>query len=130
MKLLRCGPAGAEKPGLLDDQGRVRDLSEHVGDIAGDVLTPAGLARLAALDPDDLPLMRWLASFPSYGFVLSVPPAHAATQPKLCLLLSSNKVTEAPPVAINSVFPPQPMRKQILTPPQNPKKSKYWPSLT
>ena len=56
MKLLRYGPAGAEKPGLLDEQGRVRDLSEHVGDIAGDVLTPAGLARLAALDPDDLPL--------------------------------------------------------------------------
>ena len=41
MKLLRYGPAGAEKPGLLDEQGRVRDLSEHVGDIAGDVLTPA-----------------------------------------------------------------------------------------
>ncbi len=58
MKLLRYGPAGAEKPGLLDEQGRVRDLSEHVGDIAGDVLTPAGLARLAALDPDDLPLIE------------------------------------------------------------------------
>ncbi|MFO1139249.1 MAG: fumarylacetoacetate hydrolase family protein [Paracoccus sp. (in: a-proteobacteria)] len=58
MKLLRYGPAGAEKPGLLDEQGRVRDLSEHVGDIAGDVLTPAGLARLAALDSDDLPLIE------------------------------------------------------------------------
>ncbi len=58
MKLLRYGPAGAEKPGLLDEQGRVCDLSEHVGDIAGDVLTPAGLARLAALDPDDLPLIE------------------------------------------------------------------------
>ena len=58
MKLLRYGPAGAEKPGLLDEQGRVRDLSEHVGDIAGDVLTPAGLARLAALDPDDLPMIE------------------------------------------------------------------------
>ena len=58
MKLLRYGPAGAEKPSLLDEQGRVRDLSEHVGDIAGDVLTPAGLARLAALDSDDLPLIE------------------------------------------------------------------------
>ncbi len=58
MKLLRYGPAGAEKPGLLDEQGRERDLSEHVGDIPGDVLTPAGLARLAALDSDDLPLIE------------------------------------------------------------------------
>ena len=57
MKLLRYGPAGAEKPGILDDQGRVRDLSAHVADIAGDALTPAGLARLAALNPAELPLV-------------------------------------------------------------------------
>lgn len=58
MKLLRYGPAGAEKPGILDDQGRVRDLSAHVADIAGEVLTPAGLARLAALNPAELPLVE------------------------------------------------------------------------
>ncbi|MFC3526881.1 ureidoglycolate lyase [Paracoccus mangrovi] len=58
MKLLRYGPAGAEKPGILDDQGRVRDLSAHVADIAGDALTPAGLARLAALNPAELPLVE------------------------------------------------------------------------
>ena len=58
MKLVRHGPAGAEKPGLLDGQGRVRDLSAHVGDIAGDVLLPEGLARLAALDPEALPLVE------------------------------------------------------------------------
>lgn len=57
MKLLRYGAAGAEKPGLLDDQGRVRDLSAHVDDIAGDVLTPGGLAKLAALDVSSLPLV-------------------------------------------------------------------------
>ncbi|MDO5614058.1 MAG: ureidoglycolate lyase [Paracoccus sp. (in: a-proteobacteria)] len=57
MKLLRYGPKGQEKPGLLDDQGRIRDLSAHVPDIAGAVLTPDGLARLAALNPDDLPLV-------------------------------------------------------------------------
>ena len=50
MKLLRYGPAGAEKPGLLDGEGRVRDLSAHVADIAGAVLEPEGLARLAALE--------------------------------------------------------------------------------
>ncbi|ARJ68304.1 ureidoglycolate lyase [Paracoccus contaminans] len=58
MKLVRHGPAGAEKPGLLDGRGRVRDLSGHVADIAGDVLLPEGLARLAALDPEALPLVE------------------------------------------------------------------------
>ncbi len=57
MKLLRYGPAGREKPGMLDDQGQVRDLSGHVADIADEVLTPQGLARLRALDPQALPLV-------------------------------------------------------------------------
>ena len=51
MKLLRYGPLGSEKPGLLDDQGQVRDLSGHVDDIAGDVLTPEGLAKLNSERP-------------------------------------------------------------------------------
>lgn len=55
MKLLRYGPLGQEKPGLLDDAGVIRDLSAHVDDIAGDVLTPEGLAKLSALDPQTLP---------------------------------------------------------------------------
>ncbi|WAJ29107.1 fumarylacetoacetate hydrolase family protein [Antarcticirhabdus aurantiaca] len=58
MKLLRFGPKGAEKPGLLDASGRVRDLSSHVEDIAGEALTPEGLKRLAAIDPDSLPLVE------------------------------------------------------------------------
>ncbi|TRW98828.1 fumarylacetoacetate hydrolase family protein [Paracoccus sp. M683] len=57
MKLLRYGPVGAEKPGLLDDQGQVRDLSGHVDDIAGAVLTPEGLAKLAAIDVGSLPVV-------------------------------------------------------------------------
>jgi len=57
MKLLRYGPAGAEKPGLLDADGNVRDLSGLVLDLAGEVLSPASLARLAALDPARLPLV-------------------------------------------------------------------------
>jgi 2,4-diketo-3-deoxy-L-fuconate hydrolase len=56
MKLLRYGLPGAEKPGLLDADGRVRDLSAVIDDLAGDVLTPEGLGRLAALDPTSLPL--------------------------------------------------------------------------
>ena len=55
MKLLRYGPAGAEKPGLVDGDGGVRDLSAHVADIAGDALSDASLDRLRALDPDSLP---------------------------------------------------------------------------
>ena len=57
MKLLRYGPVGQEKPGVLDAQGRVRDLSAVVPDLAGDALLPASLARLKALDIDSLPLV-------------------------------------------------------------------------
>ena len=55
MKLLRYGPAGAEKPGMLDADGAIRDLSGVIDDIAGDVLLPDSMARLAALDPASLP---------------------------------------------------------------------------
>src|SRR6478736_4387524 len=55
MKLLRYGPAGAEKPGLLDKNGVIRDLSGVVGDISGAVLSDDGLKKLAALDPSSLP---------------------------------------------------------------------------
>ncbi|ESQ90913.1 2-hydroxyhepta-2,4-diene-1,7-dioate isomerase [Asticcacaulis benevestitus DSM 16100 = ATCC BAA-896] len=56
MKLLRFGPSGSEKPGLLDSDGQIRDLSGIVDDIAGDVLSEASLAKLAAIDPTTLPL--------------------------------------------------------------------------
>jgi 2-keto-4-pentenoate hydratase/2-oxohepta-3-ene-1,7-dioic acid hydratase in catechol pathway len=55
MRLLRYGPAGHEKPGILDNTGALRDLSGVVSDIAGDVLLPESLARLRALDPSTLP---------------------------------------------------------------------------
>ncbi|ASW03456.1 fumarylacetoacetate hydrolase family protein [Paraburkholderia aromaticivorans] len=55
MKLLRYGPPGEEKPGLLDADGDLRDLSGHVADISGDTLLPASLARLKALDVASLP---------------------------------------------------------------------------
>src|SRR4051812_41287695 len=56
MKLLRFGPAGSEKPGILDQDGQIRDLSGIVDDIAGDVLSAVGLAKIAAVDPTTLPL--------------------------------------------------------------------------
>jgi 2-keto-4-pentenoate hydratase/2-oxohepta-3-ene-1,7-dioic acid hydratase in catechol pathway len=55
MKLLRHGPPGAEKPGLLDPDGTPRDLSGVVRDIDGEALAPEGLRKLAALDWRDLP---------------------------------------------------------------------------
>lgn len=57
MKLLRYGPVGQEKPGLLDDNGNIRDLREHIQDVAGSALLPDTLATLADLDINTLPLV-------------------------------------------------------------------------
>jgi 2-keto-4-pentenoate hydratase/2-oxohepta-3-ene-1,7-dioic acid hydratase in catechol pathway len=57
MKLLRYGSPGNEKPGLLDRDGKIRDLSDVVGDIDGTALAPASLARLKGIDPATLPLV-------------------------------------------------------------------------
>jgi 2,4-diketo-3-deoxy-L-fuconate hydrolase len=57
MKLLRYGPAGQEKPGMLDNQGQVRDLSGIISDMSGDALTAEGIAALRALDIDSLPVV-------------------------------------------------------------------------
>jgi 2-keto-4-pentenoate hydratase/2-oxohepta-3-ene-1,7-dioic acid hydratase in catechol pathway len=57
MKLLRYGPSGREKPGLLDRDGKIRDLSGAVRDIDGETLAPASLDRLRRLDPSTLPLV-------------------------------------------------------------------------
>lgn len=58
MRLVRFGQKGSERPGLLDAQGRVRDLSGQIADIDGAALAPSSLARLAALDPSQLPLVE------------------------------------------------------------------------
>lgn len=55
MKLLRVGAPGNERPALLDEEGRFRDLSGYVEDIAGDALSDESLKRLAAIDPKSLP---------------------------------------------------------------------------
>ena len=58
MKLVRYGDAGAEKPGLIDSSGALRDLSGKIDDIAPDCLSPEGLKRLAALAADGLPAVE------------------------------------------------------------------------
>ena len=57
MKLLRFGPAGFEKPGLLDGQGRLRDLTGVVGHVTSEHLSDKGLAKLAKVNPESLPLV-------------------------------------------------------------------------
>jgi 2-keto-4-pentenoate hydratase/2-oxohepta-3-ene-1,7-dioic acid hydratase in catechol pathway len=58
MKLVRFGKAGAEKPGIVDADGIVRDLSAHVTDFAGAALNPRNLAKLKKIDPKSLPAVR------------------------------------------------------------------------
>jgi len=58
MKLLRYGPSGREKPGLLDADGRIRDLSGIVSHIDSGLLAPARLEHLSRFDPVKLPLVR------------------------------------------------------------------------
>lgn len=57
MKLLRYGNAGQERPGLLDSQGNLRDLSALITDLDGKALAPENLQRLAALDANELPVV-------------------------------------------------------------------------
>ncbi|CCQ74289.1 fumarylacetoacetate hydrolase family protein [Magnetospira sp. QH-2] len=58
MRLVRYGPPGAERPGMLDEAGKLRDLTAHVSDIAGEVLCPKGLERLATVKPKTLPEVK------------------------------------------------------------------------
>ena len=58
MKLLRYGPQGNEKPGLMDKQGNIRDLSSVISDITPEVLSPKSLAKLAKLKVKDLPVVN------------------------------------------------------------------------
>jgi 2-keto-4-pentenoate hydratase/2-oxohepta-3-ene-1,7-dioic acid hydratase in catechol pathway len=58
MKLLRYGAPGAERPGLLDSTGKVRDLGDRIRDIDGDFLAGRGIEALRSVDPDDLPAVE------------------------------------------------------------------------
>jgi len=64
LKLVRYGKPGKEKPGLIDADGKLRDLSDRISDIGPDQLSPASLAKLAKINPSRLPLVR---GKPRYG---------------------------------------------------------------
>jgi 2-keto-4-pentenoate hydratase/2-oxohepta-3-ene-1,7-dioic acid hydratase in catechol pathway len=95
MKLLRYGPVGQEKPGLVDKDGKVRDLSAHVKDIAGDAISPEGLKKLGAIDPASLPVV----SVDRYG------PCVAGTGKFICIGLNySDHAAET-----GATVPPEPI---------------------
>lgn len=58
MKLVRFGKPGKEKPGIVDSDGKIRDLSEHIADLSGEVLSPKSLARLSRIKLEKLPVVR------------------------------------------------------------------------
>jgi 2,4-diketo-3-deoxy-L-fuconate hydrolase len=100
MKLLRFGPPGLEKPGALDAQGHVRDLSEAVDDIDGSALQPAQLARLKALDLTTLPLVAGTSQKD-----LRLGPCVARTGKLICIGLNySDHAAEA-----GMQVPPEPV---------------------
>jgi 2-keto-4-pentenoate hydratase/2-oxohepta-3-ene-1,7-dioic acid hydratase in catechol pathway len=75
MKLVRYGPPGKEKPGLIDKEGKLRDLSRKVKDIGGEALAPGSLAKLRKLDPAKLPLVKGKRRF---GPCVATPPKFVA----------------------------------------------------
>jgi 2-keto-4-pentenoate hydratase/2-oxohepta-3-ene-1,7-dioic acid hydratase in catechol pathway len=75
MKLVRYGPAGKEKPGLVDADGKLRDLSRKVKDIDAATLAPAKLKELAKLDPRKLPLVK---GRPRLGACVATPSKFVA----------------------------------------------------
>jgi 2,4-didehydro-3-deoxy-L-rhamnonate hydrolase len=75
MKLVRYGPAGREKPGLIDADGNLRDLSRKVKDIDGSTLSPASITALKKLDTRKLPLVK---GKPRLGPCVATPPKFVA----------------------------------------------------
>ena len=57
MKLLRYGEIGKEKPGILDQEGKIRDLSNHISDINGDNISKDNLNKISSIDVSSLPII-------------------------------------------------------------------------
>ena len=96
MKFLRYGAPGQEKPGVLDADGNIRDLSAHVTDLSGSVLDPASLAKLNAIDVNSLPKVE---GNPRLG------PCVAGTGKFICIGLNYADHAEESGMAV----PPEPV---------------------
>ncbi|MBO0661278.1 fumarylacetoacetate hydrolase family protein [Jiella sp. MQZ9-1] len=81
MRLVRFGDRGAERPGLIDEQGTLRDLSRHVSALDGAALAPGSLAALAAIDPTSLPRVakgtRLCKPIERIGKIVGIGPNYA-----------------------------------------------------
>lgn len=75
MKLVRFGAAGAERPGIIDAAGGIRDVSAHVPDFAGEWLSRAGRERIAALDLSRCPLVEGPVTWWNWASKSSAPSA-------------------------------------------------------
>jgi 2-keto-4-pentenoate hydratase/2-oxohepta-3-ene-1,7-dioic acid hydratase in catechol pathway len=103
MKLLRYGQPGAEKPGLLDAEGRIRDLSAHTADFAGETVSIKAIDKLRALDTASLPLVdgsprigacvAWTPNFHAVGLNYAKHAAESGMQPPAEPVLSSKATT-------------------------------------
>ena len=83
MKLVRYGAAGREKPGIIDKDGRIRDLSRVVKDINGDMLNGGGLAKIKKAKIDKLPKVGGKPRIgPCVGNIRNFIPAHRFGQPE------------------------------------------------
>ena len=76
MKLLRYGEIGKEKPGILDQEGKIRDLSNHISDINGDNISKDNLNKISLIDVSSLPIIpdntRWGACVGNIGKFLCI----------------------------------------------------------
>ena len=103
MKLLRYGQPGAEKPGLLDAEGRIRDLSAHTADFAGETVSIKAIDKLRALDAASLPLVdgsprigacvAWTPNFHAVGLNYAKHAAESGMQPPAEPVLFSKATT-------------------------------------
>ena len=103
MKLLRYGQPGAEKPGLLDAEGRIRDLSAHTADFAGEAVSLKAIDKLRALDAASLPLVEgsprigacvaWTPNFHAVGLNYAKHAAESGMQPPAEPVLFSKATT-------------------------------------
>jgi 2-keto-4-pentenoate hydratase/2-oxohepta-3-ene-1,7-dioic acid hydratase in catechol pathway len=103
MKLLRYGQPGAEKPGLLDAEGRIRDLSAHTADFAGETVSIKAIDKLRALDAATLPLVdgsprigacvAWTPNFHAVGLNYAKHAAESGRQPPAEPVLFSKATT-------------------------------------
>jgi 2,4-didehydro-3-deoxy-L-rhamnonate hydrolase len=107
MKLLRYGPVGNERPGLLDRDGRIRDLAGHVPDITAEAIAPASVQMLRSLNTEALPLVHGDPR-------LAVPVARVGK----CIAIGLNYTDHAKEADLSIPIEPVVFSKAIISSPE------------